>query len=103
MKIYSIISSIEQELEESPRTKFGGQSRRIVEIERLYDLLGDLKVTIPEDIRRATGVLAEADNRINDAKEQAEEILALCRPRKKAEEPATEQTGEDKEDADGAE
>lgn len=76
MKIYSIISSIEQELEESPRTKFGGQSRRVVEIERLYDLLGDLKVTIPEDIRRATGVLAEADNRINDAKEQAEEILA---------------------------
>ena len=49
MKIYSIISSIEQELEESPRTKFGGQSRRVVEIERLYDLLGDLKVTIPEE------------------------------------------------------
>lgn len=36
-------------------------------------------------------------------KKQAEEILALCRPRKKAEEPAAEQTGEDKEDADGAE
>ena len=76
MKIYSIIASIEQELEESPRTKFSGQNRRVVEIERLYDLLGDLKVTIPEDIRRATGVLAEAENRINDAKEQAEEILA---------------------------
>ena len=75
MKIYSIISSIEQELEESPRTKFSGQNRRVVEIERLYDLLGDLKVTIPEDIRRASLLLAEAENRINDAKEQAEEIL----------------------------
>lgn len=48
MKIYSIIARIEEELEESPRTKFGGSSnKRVVEIDRLFDLLGDLKVTIP--------------------------------------------------------
>ncbi len=77
MKIYSIIARIEEELEESPRTKFGGSSnKRVVEIDRLFDLLGDLKVTIPEDIRRATGILAEADNMINDAKEKADEIMA---------------------------
>ena len=64
MKIYSIISRIEQELEESPRTKFAGATnKRIVEIDRLFDLLSDLKVTIPEDIRRATGILAEANSR----------------------------------------
>ena len=72
MKIYSIISRIEQELEESPRTKFAGATnKRIVEIDRLFDLLSDLKVTIPEDIRRATGIIAEADNTIRDAKENA--------------------------------
>lgn len=77
MKIYSIISRIEQELEESPRTKFAGaNNRRIVEIDRLFDLLGDLKVTIPEDIRRATGILAEAENTIRDAQEQAQDLLA---------------------------
>ena len=76
MKIYSIISRIEQELEESPRTKFAGATnKRIVEIDRLFDLLSDLKVTIPEDIRRATGIIAEADNTIRDAKENAQDIV----------------------------
>ena len=77
MKIYSIISRIEDELEDSPKTKFAGAAnKRIVEIDRLFDLLGDLKVTIPEDIRRATGILAEAENTIRDAQENADEIVA---------------------------
>ena len=76
MKIYSIISRIEQELEESPRTKFAGATnKRIVEIDRLFDLLSDLKVTIPEDIRRATGILAEANNTIRDARENAKDMV----------------------------
>ena len=77
MKIYSIISRIEDELEDSPKTKFAGQgNRRVVEIDRLFDLLDDLKVTIPEDIRRATGIIAEAENTIRDAKEKADDIIA---------------------------
>ncbi|MBQ6426549.1 MAG: hypothetical protein IJK14_08315 [Clostridia bacterium] len=77
MKIYSIISRIEDELEDSPKTKFAGQgNRRVVEIDRLFDLLDDLKVTIPEDIRRATGILAAAENTIQDAKEKADDIIA---------------------------
>ena len=71
MKIYSILSRIEQELEESPKTKFGAQNKRLVEIDRLFDLLGELKVTIPEDIRRATGIISEAENTIRDAKDSA--------------------------------
>ena len=55
MKIFSIINRIKQELEESPRSKFGGTNKRVVEVDRLLDLLEDLKVVIPEDIRRATG------------------------------------------------
>lgn len=75
MKIFSIINRIKQELEESPRSKFGGVSKRIVEVDRLLDLLEDLKVVIPEDIRRATGIISEADNTLADAKESALEIV----------------------------
>ena len=75
MKIFSIINRIKQELEESPRSKFGGGNKRVVEVDRLLDLLEDLKVVIPEDIRRANGIIAEADNTINDAKDQANDIL----------------------------
>ena len=75
MKIFSIINRIKQELEESPRSKFGGGNKRVVEVDRLLDLLEDLKVVIPEDIRRATGILSEAENTIADAKENAIEIV----------------------------
>ena len=75
MKIFSIINRIKQELEESPRSKFGGTNKRVVEVDRLLDLLEDLKVVIPEDIRRATGILSEAENTIADAKESAVEIV----------------------------
>ena len=75
MKIFSIINRIKQELEESPRSKFGGATKRVVEVDRLLDLLEDLKVVIPEDIRRATGILSEAENTIADAKENAVEIV----------------------------
>ena len=71
MKIFSIINRIKQELEESPRSKFGGTNKRVVEVDRLLDLLEDLKVVIPEDIRRATGIISEAENTIADAKESA--------------------------------
>ncbi len=41
----------------------------------MLDLLEDLKVVIPEDIRRATGIISEADNTLADAKESAAEIV----------------------------
>ena len=71
MKIYSIISRIEQVLNDSPKYKLGGGNKKIVEVEELFDLLGDLKVTIPEDIRRASGIIAEETNILGDANEQA--------------------------------
>lgn len=75
MKIFGIINRIKQELEESPRSKFGGGNKRVVEADRLVDLLEDLKVVIPEDIRRATGIISEAENTIAGAKENAQEIV----------------------------
>lgn len=75
MKIFTIISQIEQFLEESPRSKLGGGNKHVVDIDKAFDLLGDLKVTIPEDIRRANSVLIEAEKTIEFAKENADEMM----------------------------
>ena len=77
LRIFSIISQIEETLEASPKAgKFGGNgNRRAVDIELIFDLLGDLKVTIPEDIRRANSVLIEADTLLEHASEEAEEMV----------------------------
>ena len=51
MQIFTIIGQIEDMVENSPRPKIGGANKRVIDVEEMMDLLGDLKVTIPEDIR----------------------------------------------------
>lgn len=75
LRIFTIISQIEQTLESAPRPKLGGGSRRIVDVDEIYDLLGDLKVTIPEDIRRANSVLIEADTLLEHANQEAIDVV----------------------------
>ena len=76
MKIYSILSKIEQLLDESPKPKFSnGVERRIVDLEEFNGLLEELKTQIPEDIRRAGGIIHERENTLRDAREQAKETI----------------------------
>ncbi len=75
LRIFTVLSQIEQVLESAPRQKFSSGNRRIVDVDELYDLLGDLKVTIPEDIRRANSVLIEADTLLDHANQEAVDIV----------------------------
>ncbi len=75
LRIFTIISQIEQLIESSPRPKFGGGGRRLIDADEVFDLLGDLKVTIPEDIRRANSVLVEADTLLEHANTEAVELV----------------------------
>lgn len=75
MQIFSILEQIEETVEESPKPKIGGGNKRVINADDIFDLLGDLKVTIPEDIRRANSVLVEADNITNNADEYARDMV----------------------------
>lgn len=75
LQIFSIISKIENFVNECPKPKIGGLNKRIVDLDIILDLLGDLKVTIPEDIRRANSVLVDADTTITHAEENSKEML----------------------------
>ena len=58
MQIFTIIGQLEDMIERSPRPKLGnGANKRVIDAEEMIDLLGDLKVTIPEDIRRANRMM----------------------------------------------
>ena len=62
MKIFSIINRVRQEIEDSPKNNRAKEpNSRIVNADRLLDLMEDLKVVIPEDIRRANGIIAESE------------------------------------------
>lgn len=75
MMIFKIIYQIEQFIEMSPRPKINGAGKRLINEGDLMDLLGDLKATIPEDIRRANSTLLDAESILDQAKEQADEVL----------------------------
>lgn len=75
MQVFSKLSKIEQALENSPKYKLGGGNKHVVDIDEILDLLGDLKATIPEDIKKAGGIISEEKRILSDANEQAEEIL----------------------------
>lgn len=77
MQIFTIIGQLEELVEASPRPKIGGSAnKRIISADELMDLLGDLKVTIPEDIRRANSVIIESQTMIDNAEEHAREVVA---------------------------
>lgn len=61
MQIFTIIGQLEDLIETSPRPKIGGgANKRLVSADEMMDLIGDLKVTIPEDIRRANSVIIDS-------------------------------------------
>ena len=75
MQIFTIIGQIEDMVENSPRPKIGGANKRVIDVEEMMDLLGDLKVTIPEDIRRANSVIVDAQSMIDNADEHARDVI----------------------------
>ena len=74
-KILDLLAQLELQIDESPRPKIGGNTKRIVDTEQLSDLFSDLRVTIPDEIRWAQSVLAEKEETLATARREAEEIV----------------------------
>ncbi len=73
LKIASLIAQLEELIESSPKAKFGG-GKRMVDADAMLDVLGDIKVTIPDDIRRAQSMLLDEAAIITLARDEAESI-----------------------------
>ena len=84
MQIFTIIGKIEELIESSPKPKLGNApAKRLVDVDELRDLLGDLKVTIPEDIRRANSVIIESQAMMENAQEHS--LMVVSHAQQKAE------------------
>lgn len=78
-RIQELIVLLEEEIEQSPRQRLAGGNKRLVDCDRMLDLLGDLKVVVPEEVRQAQTVLLEQKAILRDAESQATEMLARAR------------------------
>ena len=73
-KILDLIAQLEVEIAESPKPKVGGAHKRLVDFDRIMDLIGDIRVTIPDEVRVAQSVLNEREMLLGKANTEAKNI-----------------------------
>jgi hypothetical protein len=77
MDIQNLVDRLEQALNESTRVPLSAYL--LVNEEKVYGLLDQLRVAVPEEIKRANRIEAEKDRILAQAKEEAERIRELAR------------------------
>lgn len=77
--ILELITMLEEEINQSPKPRISVGNKRIVDCDRILDILGDLKVSIPEEVRQASAVLAEKENLLTDARVTSASMLSDAR------------------------
>ena len=77
MDIQHLVDRLEQALNESTRVPLSAYL--LVNEEKVYSLLDQMRVAVPEEIKRANRVEAEKDRILAQAKEEAERIRELSR------------------------
>lgn len=77
MDIQHLVDRLEQALNESTRVPLSAYI--LVNEEKVYSLLDQMRVAVPEEIKRANRIEAEKERILAQAKEEAERIRELSR------------------------
>ena len=77
MDIQHLVDRLEQALNESTRVPLSAYL--LVNEEKVYSLLDQMRVAVPEEIKRANRIEAEKERILAQAKEEAERIRELSR------------------------
>lgn len=77
MDIQHLVDRLEQVLNESFR--FPGTSSLLINEDRVFNIVDQMRVAIPEEIKRANRVEAEKERILAQAKEEAERIRGLAK------------------------
>lgn len=77
MDIQHLIDRLEQTLAESRRIPL--TANLIVDEDRVFNIIDQLRVTLPEEVKKASRVEAEKDRILAQAKEEAERIRELAK------------------------
>jgi cell division septum initiation protein DivIVA len=77
MDIQHLIDRLEQSLAESRRIPL--TANLIVDEDRIFNLIDQMRVTLPEEVKRANRVEAEKDRILAQAQEEAERIRELAK------------------------
>jgi cell division septum initiation protein DivIVA len=77
MDILHLVDRLEEVVKGSTRLPFSGM--RLVDERRIWPLLDQMRISIPEEVRRAERTLREKDRTMAQAQEETERIITLAR------------------------
>lgn len=77
MDIMHLVDRLEQLLDESRRIPM--TASLIVDEDRIYNIIDQMRVTIPDEVKRAGRVIAEKDRVLAQAKEEGDRIRDLAK------------------------
>ena len=77
MDILYLVDRVEEIIKESRQVPFS--QLRLVDEDRVWPLIDQMRISIPEEVRRAERIIREKERTIAQAHEEAERIIELAR------------------------
>ena len=73
MEMFSVLETLEDVLENSTMLPLTGKS--LVDKDEILELINEIRLNLPEDLKKAKNILDERDSILKEAQRQAEEVL----------------------------
>ena len=74
MEMFSVLETLEDVLENSTMLPLTGKS--LVDKDEILELINEIRLNLPEDLKKAKNILDERDSILKEAQRQAEEVLS---------------------------
>lgn len=74
MEMFSVLETLEDVLANSMTLPLTGKS--LVDKDEILELINEIRLNLPEDLKKAKSILDERDSIIKEAQRQAEEVLS---------------------------
>ena len=82
MNIMVLIELLDETLQEASSLPLTG--KKLVDVDKCLDIIRDLRINLPEDIKDAEQIVADKDGILNDAENEAQSIVDEAERRFKA-------------------
>ncbi len=83
MNIDELLDAMDETLEEAMNLPFSG-GKRVVDVEKVRDIIDDIRLNMPTEIRQAKAIVQDRTEIVEDAKKEAEAIVKRAEDRARA-------------------
>ncbi len=83
MNVDEILYMIEEQLENGMNVPLSG-GKRLVDVDKVHDLVDEIRANLPDEIRQAKGIVNDRAQILSDAKREAEAIVSKAESRARA-------------------